>query len=176
MCTLSMASWCLDCCSSARVRTSKRCLASTAGCCRRRKECGESSTKLQWLGRGSTLPWRLPAWSWLSTWSSWNDRIRPEWKDWMGAGWGWTHLSGCVIILVKGHLLDYVTDEAPLPCGPMWKTSQCCPLLVTGYITPPLMCVHYTTVMKTWRASWIYSTVTTEERAWWVTWYHSVVG
>lgn len=34
-------------------------------------------------------------------------------KDWMGAGWGWTHLSGHLIIL------DYVTDETPLPCGPM---------------------------------------------------------
>lgn len=54
-CTLSMASWCLGCCLSAHVHTSKRCLGSTVGCCRRRKECGVSFTRVNILSFLSDL-------------------------------------------------------------------------------------------------------------------------
>lgn len=80
-------------------------------------------------------------------------------RDWMGTGWGWT-LRGHALILVVGHLLDYLTDEALLLCGPMEKTSRYCPHLVTGFTPPPLtMCA-----LQTWGPSWIYSADIKERR------------
>lgn len=60
----------------------------------------------------------------------------------------WSCVNPCC-----GHLLDYVTDEALWPCGPIWKRSQCCPPVVNGLMTSPS---SHVCAPQTCRSSWIY--------------------